>query len=372
MRGDHQQTNIVVLPGDGVGPEVALEAVKCLELISDRCGLGLSFESHHFGGAAIDAHGEPLPESTLDACRDADAILLGAVGGPAWDESPARPEAGLLKLRMSLRLFANLRPARVIAGLEAFSPLKSEVTAGADVLVVRELTRGLDFGGRTQSDDGASDLCSYSRDEVGRIAHVAFQAARERSRKVTSVDKANVLATSKLWRKTVEAVSAEYPDVTLDHLYVDAAAMALVTAPTRFDVILTENLFGDILSDELSVISGPIGCLASASTGKAGPALFGPAHGSAPEIAGKDIANPTGAIASAVMLLDHGLGLDLHAQMLSNALEQALIEGGRTADLGGDLGCAAFGDRVREVLEQRLIRHMAWFDLFRMNRGCCG
>jgi 3-isopropylmalate dehydrogenase len=364
-------TRIVILPGDGIGPEVSAEAVKCLELMSEQCALGFLFESHDFGGAAIDAHGVPLPESTLAACRGADAILLGAVGGPRWDSQPERPEAGLLNLRISLGLFANLRPARVIAGLEAFSPLKSSVAAGADVLVVRELTGGLYFGEKVLGEDSASDLCVYSREEVERIAHVAFRAARERSGKVTSVDKANVLATSKLWRSTVIQVSAEYPDVLLDHLYVDAAAMALITAPTRFDVILTENLFGDILSDELSVIGGSIGLMASASSGASGPMLFEPIHGSAPEIAGQDIANPAGAIASAVMLLDQGLGLPAQAQMLTNALEQALMEGCRTRDLDGDFGCRAFGERVREILLERLMKHTALLQLIQMNRGCC-
>lgn len=364
-------TRIVVLPGDGIGPEVSAEAVKCLELVSDQCGLGFRFESHHFGGAAIDAHGVPLPVSTLNACRKADAILLGAVGGPRWDKSKERPEAGLLSLRMSLGLFANLRPARVIAGLEAFSPLKSDVAAGADVLVVRELTGGLYFGDRIHGEDAASDTCSYSREEVERIAHVAFRAARERNGKVTSVDKANVLATSKLWRSIVEEVSIGYPDVRLDHLYVDAAAMALVTAPARFDVILTENLFGDILSDELSVIGGSIGLMASASSGAGGPSLFEPIHGSAPDLAGKDVANPGGAIASAVMLLDQGLGLPAQAEMLSNALEQALMEGCRTRDLDGEFGCSAFGDRVREILRKRLVKHTALLQLIQMNRGCC-
>jgi len=372
MSEDIEVTNIVVLPGDGIGPEVASEAVQCLALMSDRCGLGFRFDEHDFGGAAIDAHGVPLPDSTLEACRHADAILLGAVGGPRWDKSKERPEAGLLALRMSLGLFANLRPARVIAGLEAFSPLKSAVAEGADVLVVRELTGGIYFGAKEDGADDASDLCSYSRHEVERIAHVAFRAARERSRKVTSVDKANVLATSRLWRSTVDEVSAFYPDVRLDHLYVDAAAMALVTTPTRFDVILTENMFGDILSDELSVISGSIGLMASCSSGADGPSLFEPIHGSAPDLAGKDVANPAGAIASAVMLLDQGLGMPEQAQMLSNALEQALLEGCRTSDLGGAFGCAAFGDRVREILEKSLVRQMAHLQLIRMNRGCCG
>ena len=362
---------IVILPGDGIGPEVAGEAVACLELLSERCELDLQFESHNFGGAAIDADGAPLPEATLQACRDADAILLGAIGGPKWDRSTERPEAGLLKLRAALGLFANLRPARVIPGLEELSPLKSQVAAGADVLVVRELTGGLYFGEKILSDEFASDLCTYSREEVERIAHVAFKAARERRGKVTSVDKANVLATSKLWRRTVEEVAAQYPDIKLDHLYVDAAAMALVTSPKRFDVILTENLFGDILSDELSVISGSIGLLASASSGAGGPSLYEPIHGSAPDIAGMDIANPAGAIASAAMLLD-GLGFPAQALLLSEALEQVLNEGSRTADLGGEMGCRDFGARVREVLGERLTKHDAWLGLIQMNRGCCG
>jgi 3-isopropylmalate dehydrogenase len=272
---------------------------------------------------------------------------------------------------VSLGLFANLRPARVIAGLEAFSPLKPAIAAGADVLVVRELTGGIYFGHKEHGLESASDLCSYSREEVERIAHVAFRAARERSFKVTSVDKANVLATSRLWRSIVEEVSAFYPDVRLDHLLVDAAAMALALAPNKFDVILTENMFGDILSDQLSVIGGSIGLMASSSAGASGPALFEPIHGSAPDLAGKDVANPAGAIASAVMLLDQGLGLTAQAQVLGNALEQALLEGCRTPDLGGEFGCAAFGARVREILEKSLTRQMALLELIRMNRGCC-
>lgn len=348
-----EMARIVVLPGDGIGPEVTHEAVECLKLIADGCGLALTFEAHDFGGAAIDAHGGPLPESTLQACRDADAILLGAIGGTQWDACTERPEAGLLGLRAALGLFANLRPARVIPGLEDYSPLKSSIAAGADVLVVRELTGGIYFGEKSEGEDSASDLCAYSKSEIERIAHVAFRAAQTRRGKVTSVDKANVLATSRLWRRTVESVAAEYPDVLLDHLYIDAAAMALVTAPTRFDVILTENMFGDILSDELSVISGSIGLLGSASMGSAGPSLFEPIHGSAPDIAGKGIANPAGTIASAAMLLQLGLGLPEPAQILRDALEQALNEGYRTADLGGDVGCAEFGAQVRKTLKRR-------------------
>jgi 3-isopropylmalate dehydrogenase len=346
-------TKIVVLPGDGIGPEVAGQAAECLKLLSDHFGLGFAFEAHDFGGIAIDKHGTPLPDTTLEACRKADAILMGAVGGPDWDKAPVRPEAGLLKLRGSLGLFANLRPARIFPGLESFSPLKEQVAAGADVLVVRELTGGLYFGEKQEGTETASDLCTYSRPEVERIAHVAFRAARNRRSKVTSVDQANVLATSRLWRAVVTEVAAEYPDVTLDHMYVDAAAMALVTHPTRFDVLLTENLVGVILSDELSGIRGSIGLLGSASTGAGGPGLFEPIHGSAPDIAGKDFANPAGAIASAAMLLD-SLGLDRQARLLEQAVEQALREGCRTRDLGGETGCQAFGEQVRAFLRARL------------------
>jgi len=350
---DSDVCTVVVLAGDGIGPEVTAEAVATLALLSDRFGLRLVFDDQRFGGAAIDGDGEPLPPATLAACRAADAILLGAVGGPNWDDAKERPEQGLLKLRTILGLFANLRPARIIPGLESFSPLKPEIATGADVLVVRELTGGIYFGEKSLGEDAASDLCAYSRAEVERIAHVAFRAAQKRRGKLTSVDKANVLATSKLWRRTVEEVARGYPDVALDHLYVDAAAMALVTHPTRFDVILTENMFGDILSDEMSVIAGSIGLMASASTGDGGPALFEPIHGSAPDIAGKDIANPAGTMASAAMLLDH-LGHGEAAAMLDRAIEAALVEGCRTGDLGGTTGCAAFGARVRAIIEEQL------------------
>lgn len=345
-------TKIVVLPGDGIGPEVAGEARACLALLSDHFALGLIFEEHDFGGVAIDRHGVPLPDSTLEACRASDAILMGAVGGPKWDNSPERPEQGLLKLRKALGLFANLRPARIFPGLEDLSPLRPEIAAGADVLVVRELTGGLYFGAKTLNTDDASDLCAYSREEVERIAHVAFRAARNRKGRLTSVDKANVLSTSKLWRRIVIEVGAEYPDVALDHLYVDAAAMHIITRPATFDVIVTENLFGDILSDELSVIGGSIGLLGSSSVGAGAAGLFEPIHGSAPDIAGQDAANPAGTIASAAMLLDH-IGCNAEARLLEQALESALGQG-RTRDLGGTLGCAAFGAAVRASLQDLL------------------
>jgi 3-isopropylmalate dehydrogenase len=346
-------TKIVTLPGDGIGPEIVAQARACLELISESAGLGLTFEEHDFGGVAIDRHGAPLPEATLQACQGADAILLGAVGGPKWDYSPERPEAGLLKLRKALGLFANLRPARVLPGLEHLSPLRSEVAQGADVLVVRELTGGLYFGEKILEDGRAVDVCSYSREEVERIAHVAFRAARGRRGKLTSVDKMNVLATSKLWRRVVEEVAKDYPDVALDHALVDAASMHIVTRPTSFDVILTENLFGDILSDELSVIGGSIGLLGSASVGSGSAGLFEPIHGSAPDLAGQDRANPAGTIASAAMLLDH-IGASAEARLLEAALESTITSGKRTRDLGGDLGCEAFGSAVREELQRAL------------------
>ncbi len=363
--------HIVTLPGDGIGPEVIAEAVQCLELISDGIGLELTFEEHLFGGAAIDACGDPLPATTLAACKRADAILLGAVGGPKWDGAETRPEAGLLALRASLGLFANLRPSRVIAGLESLSPLKPHLAAGTDVLIVRELTGGLYFGAREQLQDSAYDTCSYSREEIERIAHVAFQAARRRRGKVTSVDKANVLATSGLWRGILKEVGAQYPDIALEHLYVDAAAMALMLRPARFDVVITENMFGDILSDQLSAVGGSIGLLASASVGTSGPMLFEPIHGSAPDIAGRDIANPAGAIACAAMLLEEALELPDEAAILTRALEQTLTDGHRTADLDGDHGCAAFGDRVRDNLLARLSPRTALRELIAMNRGCC-
>lgn len=362
---------IAVLPGDGIGPEVTAEAVGCLKLLSDERGLGLAFAEHDFGGIAIDRHGDPLPQATLEACRNADAVLLGAVGGDKWDESKVRPEAGLLALRKELGLFANLRPSRVFRGLEQASPLRPEISRDADVLVVRELTGGLYFGEREVAATHASDQCRYSVEEIERIAHVAFRHARHRRRKVTSVDKANVLATSRLWRQTVSDVAAGYPDVELEHMYVDACAMTLVINPRRFDVILTENMFGDILSDELSVIGGSIGLLGSASVGSEAPGLFEPIHGSAPPMAGLNIANPAGAISSAALLLDE-LGLPECAAVLTAALEQTLEEGVRTADLGGSAGCREFGARVRENLVGELARNDAHLELLAMNRGCVG
>ena len=277
----------------------------------------------------------------------------------------------MLRIREELGLFANLRPAKVLAGLQEMSPLRPDISKDADILVVRELTGGIYFGERTSEAHSASDLCSYSRAEIERIAHVAFRSARHRRQKVTSVDKANVLATSRLWRETVNEVAKDYPAIELEHMYVDACAMALITQPRRFDVILTENLFGDILSDELSVIGGSIGLLGSASVGNGGPGIFEPIHGSAPQLAGLDVANPAGAIASAVMMLDE-LGLGDSGRLLSDALEVTLLEGCRTGDLGGSATCSEFGAKVRENLRDGVNRSDAYRELIAINRGCCG
>lgn len=363
-------SHIAILPGDGIGPEVIREAVACLELLSDERVLGLRFTQHDFGGAAIDRHGDPLPASTLDACRTADAVLLGAVGGDRWNDCAVRPEAGLLRIRQELGLYANLRPVKVLQGGQ-WSPLRSEVAGNSDILVVRELTGGIYYGDHRGDGEQASDLCTYTREQIKRVAHVAFRAARARKGKVTQVDKANVLATSSLWRATVNEVAKAYRGVALDHLYVDACAMAVITEPRRFDVILTENLFGDILSDLLSVIGGSIGLLGSASLGASGPGLFEPIHGSAPQIAGLDIANPAGAIASAAMMLDE-LGLGDSGAVLREALEATLVSGCRTPDLGGDASTSSFGAAVREKLRVRARRDHGLRNLFMTDRGCCG
>jgi len=351
--------SILLLPGDGIGPEVTEVARACMEAAAAAEGFAVRFDEAPFGGAAIDAGGTPLPDATLEKAKAADAIFLGAVGGPKWDDAPERPEKGLLGIRKALGLFANLRPVKVFDGLEDFSPLKLDRVKGADVLIVRELTGGLYFGEKREGDDEAFDGCAYTAEEVERIARIAFEAAQGRSKRLTSVDKANVLATSRLWRRTVERVAADYPDVTLDHMYVDAAAMALVTHPARFDVILTENLFGDILSDEAAVIAGSIGLLGSASLGASGPGLFEPIHGSAPDIAGKAIANPGGAIASAAMLMRHGLDRPSAAERIEAALAEALKAGERTADLGGEDGTQAFAEAVLTRLKSETRRGAA-------------
>ena len=328
---------ILLLPGDGIGPEVVAAAARVLRAVAEQFGHTFDLPEAMIGAAALRRDLPPLPDDTLAAAKSADAILLGAVGDPAFDRGPssARPEAALLGIRKALGLYANLRPARVWPGLETAGPLKPEVLAGTDMLVVRELTGGLYYGeprGIEPDNSAAHNTMRYSRHEIERIARRAFEAARRRRRKVTSVDKANVLETSRLWRSVVTDVGAAYPDVTLDHMLVDSCAMRIAFAPSSFDVIVTENMFGDILSDEAGAIVGSLGLLPSASLGE-GTGLFEPVHGSAPDIAGKNIANPIGAIASAAMLLRHALGLEREAAAVERAVEAVLKDGLRTLDL---------------------------------------
>ena len=325
---------VVLLPGDGIGPEIIGPAVEVLS----AAGAQFDYEEHLFGGAAIDAHGTALTDETLAGCRAADAVLLAAVGGPKWDTTDPdapRPEQGLLGLRKGLGLFANLRPVTPLPALYDASPLRREVIEGTDLLVVRELTGGIYFGEKTRTADSASDLCVYSREEIERIARVAMGAART---KVTSVDKANVLETSRLWREVVrELHAAEFSHLELEHVLVDNAAMALVATPSRFDVIVTENMFGDILSDEAAMLTGSIGMLPSASLGAAGdPGVFEPVHGSAPDIAGRGVANPLAMFLSAALMLRHGFAMEEQAASVESAVSRALADGLRTPDLGGD------------------------------------
>jgi 3-isopropylmalate dehydrogenase len=345
--------SIALIPGDGIGPEVVAAAVDVLDTVAKGFGHTVETTTNLMGGAALRVGLPALPPETLAACRQAPATLMGAVGDPAFDHLPSkeRPEGGLLALRKGLGVFANLRPTRIWPGLEDATPLKTEIARGADLLIVRELTGGLYFGEPRQIDRAkreAFNTMRYSVTEIERIARVAFDAARRRRKHLTSVDKANVLETSQLWRAVVSEMASVYPDVTLQHMYVDSCAMALVTNPTRFDVILTENMFGDILSDEAAVIAGSIGLLPSASLGD-GPGLYEPVHGSAPDIAGQDKANPMGTIASLAMLLRYSFGLDAEADAIENALEQTLREGDRTADLRGSgdpIGCREMGRRI--------------------------
>jgi 3-isopropylmalate dehydrogenase len=335
---------VILLPGDGIGPEIAEEAIKVLDAVAE-----LEYERHVFGGASIDAHGTALTDETLEACRGADAVLLAAVGGPKWDTTEPdkpRPEQGLLGLRKGLGLFANLRPVKPLSALYDASPLRREIIERTDLLVVRELTGGIYFGEKTRTEDQASDACVYTRTEIERIARVAFGAARSR---VTSVDKANVLETSRLWREVVHGVhGSEFPNIELEHLLVDNAAMRLVAAPRHFDVILTENMFGDILSDEAAMLTGSIGMLPSASLGDGGPGLFEPVHGSAPDIAGTGAANPLAMFLSAALMLRHGLEMEAEAAAVESAVDKALAKGLRTADLGGT---ATTREATQAVLE---------------------
>jgi 3-isopropylmalate dehydrogenase len=331
------QALIAVTAGDGIGPEVTAEAVRVLERIGARCDHSFRFESALLGGAAIDATGEPLPEATLALCRRADAVLLGAVGGPRWSEANAkvRPEQGLLQLRKALGLFANLRPVAPHPAFLDASPIKAELLRGVDIMVVRELTGGIYFGEKHRSATEAFDICRYSVAEVERVVRVAAELARGRRRKLTSVDKANVLETSRLWRSVVERILPdEFPDVSFEHMLVDSAAMHLLKRPRDFDVIVTENMFGDILTDEASMLAGSMGLLPSASLGAgARGGIFEPIHGSAPDIAGRGIANPYAAILSAAMLLRYALALPAEARLVEAAVAKAIDAGALTADL---------------------------------------
>jgi 3-isopropylmalate dehydrogenase len=346
------QASIVVLGGDGIGPEVTQQGTRVLEAVAKRYGHDFRFEHHLIGGAAIDATQSALPAQTTSACGTADAVLLGAVGGPKWSDPnvKVRPEQGLLAIRKALNLFANLRPVTLHAALYDASPLKPEVLKGTDIMVVRELTGGIYFGEKKRTEQSASDLCTYTVDEIQRVTRVAGNLARGRRKFITSVDKANVLETSRLWRSTVETVlREEFPDVKFEHMLVDAAAMHLIRKPASFDVILTENMFGDILTDEASMLAGSLGLLPSASLGAGKLGLYEPIHGSAPDIAGKGIANPYGTILSVAMLLRHSLGLNEEALAVEKAVQEAITEGVRTADIAGQgkpASTAEAGDAV--------------------------
>jgi 3-isopropylmalate dehydrogenase len=352
-----------VLPGDGIGPEVTAEAVKVLQTIASIHGYTFDFEEHLIGGVAIKEFGSPLPRITLDSCLASDGVLLGAVGAPEYDRLPAhqRPEAGLLLLRRALGGYANLRPAISYSAIAGCSPLRREIGQGSDILIVRELLGGLYFGeprgfSGSNGNTSAFNTMRYSAEEIERIAIVAFEAARKRRSKVTSVDKANVLETSQLWRQTVSRIGESYPDVKLEHLYVDACAMHLITNPRRFDVLLTENLFGDILSDEAAVITGSLGMLASATVGGE-VGLYEPVHGSAPDIAGSGIANPFGAIASAAMMLRYSAQMEQDAMDIEAAIDSVLEAGYRTPDIAKETGgyvarTAEIGELVSEAITE--------------------
>jgi 3-isopropylmalate dehydrogenase len=348
--------NITVLAGDGIGPEVAAAGVAALTTIGDIYGHTFNFDERRIGGIAIDTDNNPYPEETDRSCQVADAILLGAVGGPKWDLGKQRPEQGLLAVRKALGLFANLRPMEVKASQVHRSPLKAEVVQGSDLLIVRELTGGLYFGKQTRTETSATDECVYTVAEVERVARVAFEAARKRRNKVTSVDKANVIETSRLWRETVMKLhKAEYSDVELEHNLVDSMAMHLVTRPTSFDVVVTENMFGDILSDLASVLPGSIGLLGSASLGETGQnaktrGLYEPIHGSAPDIAGKDLANPVGTLKSVAMMLRFSLNLMQEADALDAAIDAVVERGITTRDIGG----TASGSQVAKAITDEI------------------
>lgn len=357
-----QKYSITLLPGDGIGPEIMAVTVEVLKTLAPKFDLELSFQEAPIGGVAIDATGTPLPAETLDMCRQSDAVLLAAIGGYQWDNLPRhqRPETGLLGLREGLGLFANLRPATIFPQLIEASTLKSEVIRGVDIMVVRELTGGIYFGqpkGIFSSETGQKrgvNTMAYQEGEIDRIAKVAFEIAQKRTKKLCSVDKANVLDVSQLWRDRVTAIASVYPDVELSHLYVDNAAMQLIRNPRQFDTIVTGNLFGDILSDEAAMLTGSIGMLPSASLGADGPGVFEPVHGSAPDIAGQDLANPLAQVLSAAMMLRYGLNQPQAASTLETAVYKVLEKGLRTGDIMSEgmqlVGCRAMGEALLEVL----------------------
>jgi len=356
--------HIAVLPGDGIGPEVMAQALKVLDAIRQRFGMRITTSTYDVGGAAIDLHGTPLPAATIAGCEEADAVLFGSVGGPKWEHLPPaeQPERGaLLPLRKHFKLFSNLRPARLYQGLEAFCPLRADIAAnGFDILCVRELTGGIYFGqpkGRegTGMFEKAYDTEVYHRFEIERIARIAFESARQRRNKVTSIDKANVLQTSLLWREIVNEIAKEYPDVALSHMYIDNATMQLIKDPSQFDVLLCSNLFGDILSDECAMITGSMGMLPSASLNEEGFGLYEPAGGSAPDIAGKNIANPIAQILSLALLLRYSLDAQEPAQAIESAINRALEEGHRTGDLareGNAVGTDEMGDIIARYIAE--------------------
>jgi 3-isopropylmalate dehydrogenase len=353
------KANIALTPGDGIGPEVVREARQVLEAVGQHFGHRFEFAEFPLGGCAIDSHGTALPDHTLAACLGADAVLLGAVGGPKWDDPAAkvRPEQGLLELRKRMKLYANLRPVKPYAALREFSPLKPEKLEGVDILVIRELTGGVYFGQPRGRDKDpvtgavrAFDTMVYTDDEIRRVVRLAFKLAKGRRGQVTSIDKANVLESSRLWRQVAIETGKEHPEIKLDHQLVDSAAMRLITHPAQFDVVVTENMFGDILTDEAAVLAGSLGLCPSASLGDGTKGVYEPIHGSAPDIAGKGIANPIGTILSAAMLLRHSLGLEMEARAVECACACAIKDGLRTADLAGTLSTDAMGTAIRERL----------------------
>jgi len=346
------KAKITLLPGDGIGPEVVASAVDVLKAVATKYGHDFSFDEQLIGGAAIDAHGDPLPPATVASCQSADAVLLGAVGGPKWSDPNAkvRPEQGLLALRATLGVYANLRPVRVHPQLANLSPLKNEKLQGVDLLFVRELTGGAYFGAKTRTADTATDECKYTVAEIERATRRAFEFARGRKNHVTHVDKANVLETSRLWRSTVERVAKDYPDVKLEHQLVDSMAMLLLSRPSTYDVIVTENLFGDILTDEAAALAGSLGLLPSASLGDGKAGLYEPIHGSAPDIAGKGLANPLGTILSAALLLRCSLGLETEAREIEAAVDAVIAQGTLTRDLGGSANTAEVAAAVLRAL----------------------